>query len=255
MSNLFVKIFRDKVEEIMPVTFELGGLSSSDVGKRLQIDMHSSGGMKIVPAVDVDFDGAYSSLSGTPNFHAVATSGDYADLSNQPALFDGDFSSLTNVPSFFDGQWSSIQGKPGLIELAASEVPSEGDVAVFITAAGQNSPSWTLRKSHEMEQIETIQLPSSGASLNLTGNLATTILLDPQTTASSFAVSIQSGGIPTGRVIRFHFYDGNNSPNLDNLMFTCGEINGDSQPVDLKRNGTITLQCLSTAGSGKYIIV
>mgnify|MGYP005691587399 CR=1 FL=1 len=254
MSNLFVKIFRDKVEEIMPVTFELGGLSSADVGKRLQIDTHSSGGLKIVPAVDVDFDGAYSSLSGTPNFHAVATSGDYADLINQPALFDGDWSSLANVPSFFDGQWSSIQGKPGLVELSSSSTPTEGDVAVYEAGISGNPGQWVLKKSYEMESIDTIQLNSSGTSLNLSTNFATTILLDPQTTATSFSVSIQPNNVQEGRIIRFHFYDGSNSPALDNMSFSCGTINGDSQPIDLKRNGTIQLQCISQSG-GKFIIV
>ncbi len=253
MSNLFVKIFRDKVEEIMPVTFELGGLSSADVGKRLQIDMHSGGGMKIVPAVDVDFDGDYSNLTNIPTFHAVATSGDYNDLNNQPALFDGDFSSLTNVPVFFDGQWSSIQGKPNLIELPTG-APTEGDVAVYEAGASGNSGQWVLKKPYEMESIDVIALPTSGTQIDMSLNFATTVLLDPQTSASSFSVSIKQNNIPEGRIIRYHFLDGSNSPNLGHISFSCGSINGSSQAVDLRRNGTIQLQCISQV-NGKFIIV
>ena len=45
------------------------------------------------------FDGQYSNLTGAPNLHIVATSGDYNDLINKPNLFSGDYNDLINKPT------------------------------------------------------------------------------------------------------------------------------------------------------------
>lgn len=45
------------------------------------------------------FDGQYSSLTGAPNLHIVATSGDYNDLINKPVIFSGDYNDLVNKPT------------------------------------------------------------------------------------------------------------------------------------------------------------
>jgi hypothetical protein len=54
------------------------------------------------------FDGAYSSLSGTPTFATVATSGSYVDLTNKPTLFSGSYTDLTNKPTIPSAIYSTI---------------------------------------------------------------------------------------------------------------------------------------------------
>lgn len=51
---------------------------------------------------------------------AVATSGDYADLSNTPTLFSGSYNDLTDTPALFDGTWLSLSGKPTFATVATS---------------------------------------------------------------------------------------------------------------------------------------
>ena len=53
------------------------------------------------PAWTGVFDGTYSSLTGAPSLAAVATTGDYSDLTGLPALFDGAYASLTGIPATF----------------------------------------------------------------------------------------------------------------------------------------------------------
>ena len=54
------------------------------------------------------FNGAYSSLSGTPTFATVATSGSYVDLTNKPTLFSGSYTDLTNKPTIPSAIYSTI---------------------------------------------------------------------------------------------------------------------------------------------------
>ena len=54
------------------------------------------------------FDGAYSSLSGTPSLATVATSGSYTDLTNKPTLFSGSYTDLTNKPSIPSAIFSTV---------------------------------------------------------------------------------------------------------------------------------------------------
>lgn len=256
MSNLFVKVFRDKVEEIMPVTFDFANLNSGDVGKRLTIEQDGSGGgFKIVAATDVDFDGSYSSLSGTPSFHPVATSGDYNDLGNLPTLFDGDYSNLTNVPTFFDGQWSSIQNKPGLIELPTG-TPAEGSIAVFQAGVSGGPGQWVLRQRHELESIYSYAPTSTGASIDMSSGpalAATTVILEPNaSTAANFSVQISNSTVEEGRIVRWHF--SHSAPtSLETIFLQAGSINGLGQ-IELKRNATVSLQCINKS-SGKFIVV
>ena len=64
------------------------------------------------------FDGAYSSLSGTPTLF----DGAYSSLSGKPSLFDGAYDSLTGKPSLFDGAYDSLTGKPTLFDGAYSSL-------------------------------------------------------------------------------------------------------------------------------------
>lgn len=41
-------------------------------------------------------------------------SGDYADLTNKPVLFNGSYLSLTNVPRLFSGSYTDLTNKPAL---------------------------------------------------------------------------------------------------------------------------------------------
>jgi hypothetical protein len=54
------------------------------------------------------FDGAYSSLSGTPSLATVATSGSYTDLINKPTLFSGAYADLTGKPTIPSAIFSTV---------------------------------------------------------------------------------------------------------------------------------------------------
>ena len=65
-------------------------------------------------AATIDFDGAYSSLSGKPTLF----SGSYSDLTNKPTIptaFSGSYSDLSNKPTLFSGSYSDLSNKPTLV--------------------------------------------------------------------------------------------------------------------------------------------
>ena len=49
--------------------------------------------------ISTTFDGSYTSLTNTPSFATVATTGSYTDLINKPTLFSGSYTDLTNKPT------------------------------------------------------------------------------------------------------------------------------------------------------------
>ena len=82
------------------------------------------------------FDGAYSSLSGTPTLF----DGAYSSLSGTPTLFDGAYSSLSGVPTLFDGAYNSLTGKPTLFDGAYGSLTGTPTIptvdSTSVTAAG-----------------------------------------------------------------------------------------------------------------------
>ena len=71
------------------------------------------------------FDGAYSSLTGTPTFATVATTGSYTDLIDTPVIFSGSYNDLTDTPTLFDGAYSSLTGAPVLATVATTGAYSD----------------------------------------------------------------------------------------------------------------------------------
>lgn len=92
------------------VTVNLGGTVASDISS-LQSSVSGKADSSSLATVATSgsyndltnkpslFDGAYSSLTGTPSLATVATSGSYNDLTNKPSLFSGSYADLTNKPS------------------------------------------------------------------------------------------------------------------------------------------------------------
>ena len=68
------------------------------------------------------FDGAYSSLSGTPTLF----DGAYSSLSGVPTLFDGAYNSLTGKPTLFDGAYGSLTGTPTIPTVDSTSVTAAG---------------------------------------------------------------------------------------------------------------------------------
>ncbi len=72
-----------------------------------------------LPAI---FDGTWTSLSGKPAFSTVAISGNYNELVNLPSLFDGTWTNLTGKPAFHaiatTGNYSDLTNKPILSTVA-----------------------------------------------------------------------------------------------------------------------------------------
>jgi hypothetical protein len=58
------------------------------------------------------FDGDYANLTNTPTLF----DGDYANLTNKPTLFDGDYANLTNTPTLFDGDYANLTNTPTLFD-------------------------------------------------------------------------------------------------------------------------------------------
>lgn len=111
---------------------DLDGLSDVSIGPLLAGQVLRYNGTTFVNA-KLD----YSDLNGPPNLAAIATSGDYNDLSNTPTyptdlsgftdtsnlLFNGDYGSLTNLPSIPD-QITDLSD----IDIVS---PANGDVLVW----------------------------------------------------------------------------------------------------------------------------
>jgi uncharacterized protein (TIGR02145 family) len=72
-----------------------------------------------LPAI---FDGTWTSLSGKPTFSSVAINGNYNELVNLPSLFDGTWTNLTGKPAFHaiatTGNYSDLTNKPILSTVA-----------------------------------------------------------------------------------------------------------------------------------------
>ena len=58
------------------------------------------------------FDGDYTSLANKPTLF----DGDYANLTNTPTLFDGDYANLTNTPTLFDWDYANLTNTPTLFD-------------------------------------------------------------------------------------------------------------------------------------------
>lgn len=258
MSNLFVKVFRDKVEEILPVTFSLSGLDAAQDGYALTLTAESDGSFTVSPMpAAAGFSGSWNDLADKPTLF----SGVYDDLANLPTLFDGNYNNLTNVPSLaslaFSGEWVDIDSKPTLIELSGT--PQDGDIAVYDSTANSNAGGWVLRReaAGELERIETLNIQSSGASFSFNqGPMATasTILV---TTAINNRTEVEfliaSGSVPEGRTFRLHFWGGTDTNVRAIKVSVQGTINGENHYV-MARHQTIELLCVSSA-SNKFIIL
>ena len=258
MSNLFVKVFREKVEELMPVKFELDNLDPAMDGYTLSImHMSADGSYVISPTpVNTGFSGDYNDLFNKPSFAAVAISGDYADLINSPALFSGSWNDLSDKPALFDGQWNSIQAKPALIELGAA-TPEDGDIAVYDSNANDGNGGWVLRNEAqgELERIEELEITSSGQVFAFDSGpaaKASTILMKTMITGqSAVEFFIGTGTVDVGRIIRFHFLRVTVSEVETIKIKVTGDING--QPdYAMVRNQTVELLCTSP---NEYIIL
>lgn len=257
MSNLFVKVFREKVEELMPVKFELDSLDPSMDGYTLSI-MHLSadGSYTISPTpVNTGFSGDYNDLFNKPSLASVATSGDYADLINSPSLFSGSWNDLSDKPALFDGQWNSIQAKPALIELGAAS-PEDGDIAVYDSAANDGNGGWVLRNEAqgELERIEELEITSSGQTFDFSSGSAakgSTILMKSMITQTTVEFNIASNSVPPGRIFRLHFSRVTASAVQTMTINVPGDINGLSS-YDMVRNQTVELLCTSP---NEYIIL
>ena len=89
---------------------------------------------------NVGISGDYADLTNTPTLF----DGDYTSLANKPTLFDGDYANLTNTPTLFDGDYTSLTNNPelddGKIYMGDSnnksaQITVSGDVTLANTGA------------------------------------------------------------------------------------------------------------------------
>ena len=257
MSNLFVKVFRDKVEEILPVTFSLSGLNEAQDGYALTLTAESDGSFTVSPMpAAAGFSGSWNDLTDKPTLF----SGNYGDLANLPTLFDGSYNSLSNLPSLasiaFSGDWVDINNKPALIELSGT--PTDGDIAVYDSTANNGAGGWELRReaAGELERIETLDI-GSGATFRFDqGPMATAstiLVVTSEDNRTEVTFGISSGTVAEGRTFRLHF-SGDTAANVQEIKVSVqGTINGENHYV-MTRYQTIELLCVSAVGN-KFIIL
>jgi hypothetical protein len=161
------------------------------------------------------FDGAYSSLTGTPSLATVATTGSYTDLINKPTLFSGAYADLTGKPTIPSAIFSTV-AVTGQTSLTAGSSTSTLNVAAgtgitLTTTAGTNTLTITGTSSYTLGAANTTTLggviiPAVGTSgiTNTSGTIglatATTtqlggVKVDGSTISiSSGIISVVAGG-------------------------------------------------------------
>ena len=258
MSNLFVKVFREKVEELMPVTFQLDGLDPAMDGYTLSIMHISADGSYVISPTPVSsgFSGDYNDLFNKPTLF----SGSYNDLSDLPTLFSGDYNDLTNIPSLasvaFTGDFVDLTHKPFLIELPSGATPEDGDVAVYDSAANDGTGGWVLRNEAqgEFERIEELEITSNSQVFAFDSGPAakgSTILMKTMLAQSDVEFFIGTDSVAVGRIIRFHFSRVTATAVQTIKIRVSGDING-LDHYSMVRNQTVELLCTSP---NEYIIL
>lgn len=122
-----------------PLVYDTTGKSLQELSTTDNLDLTGS---SIVNAVDVTATGAVNagnvvagSLTvGGQTLGAVATSNDYNDLTNKPALFSGNYNDLTNLPNSVSSDWADITNKP-VIATSLSQLTNDTN---FVTNAQIN---------------------------------------------------------------------------------------------------------------------
>jgi len=139
---------------------------------------------------------------------AVATSGDYDDLSNKPSLFSGDYDDLTNKPVLTNGTVTSIAATvPTGLTVSGSPITSSGTLAISYdtgyaipTTAKQTewdtAYGWGNHASAGYLTTETYT--GTVTSVALTVPTGLTVSGSPVTSSGTLAVSFDTGyAIPT----------------------------------------------------------
>jgi hypothetical protein len=88
------------------------------------------------------FDGTWASLIGKPTLAAVATSGNYNDLTNLPSLFDGAWASLTDKPTLAtvatSGSYNDLTNRPTKINTTLDNLATGTNPLAFNTTGSFN---------------------------------------------------------------------------------------------------------------------
>jgi hypothetical protein len=100
----------------------------------------------------IDNDGSVAAgtvpVARVSGLHAVATSGDYDDLSNKPTLFSGSYDDLTNKPSLAavatSGDYADLSNKPTIYTPTKEVLTSlvDGTETEFVLAATPNAGAY-----------------------------------------------------------------------------------------------------------------
>jgi hypothetical protein len=122
-----------------PLVYDTTGKSLQELSTTDNLDLTGS---SIVNAVNMTATGSVNAGSvvagsltvGGQTLGTVATSNDYNDLTNRPALFSGDYNDLTNLPSSVSSNWEDITGKP-VIATSLSQLTNDTN---FVTNAQIN---------------------------------------------------------------------------------------------------------------------
>lgn len=121
------------------------------------------GGLSVTAGtISTTFDGAYSSLTGTPSLATVATSGSYTDLIDKPTLFSGSYTDLTNKPTIPSAIFSTI-AVTGQTSITAGSSTSTLNVAAgngitLATTPGTNTLTITGTSSYTLGAATTSAL-------------------------------------------------------------------------------------------------
>jgi hypothetical protein len=142
------------------------------------------------------FSGAYADLTGAPVLAAVATTGDYADLTNKPNPFSGSYNDLTDTPAPYSLPAATTTTLGGVIAGGGIDIALDGTIS--ITASAGLGTVTSVDVTTESAQLTITGGPITGAGAinvafnesaidigNTTGNITSTRVTGLSAVASS----------------------------------------------------------------------
>ena len=133
---------------------------------------------------------ASNDITGLSN---VGISGDYADLTNTPTLFDGDYTSLANKPTLFDGDYANLTNTPTLFDgdyTSLTNNPELDDGKIYM--GDSNNKSAQITVSGDVTLAKTGAVTIADDAVNLTTKVSGVLPIANGGTGASSASSVRA---------------------------------------------------------------
>jgi hypothetical protein len=170
---------------------------------------NTAGGSSAQVQTDWNATTGLGAILNKPNFAAVATSGNYSDLTNKPALFSGSYSDLTNKPVIPAAQvqtdWNATTGlavilnKPTLFSGSYSDLTNKPTLFSGSYTDLTNKPTNLATTTYVDTQVSNL-VNSAPATLDTLNELATALGNDANfstTIATAIANKVNTSALAT----------------------------------------------------------